>query len=209
MATKLVPSIKDASPGELVRLVEDQHRRLRLVRSQLVEEVPVDAIVETFPARCAKPHLGRAALARLLEEAQRRRELDESALGAAIRAAWPERRPDIPVLRPSPGLGAYALRSVAGVPNIVFALFGKDRGEAEAAVDRVVTEQRTGEPFIPIFLINDNDFTVFRDQKLAFEYFPFVCDDRAGPPEPRWAAYFLDTLALTLRRWGVCRIVSL
>lgn len=207
MATKLAPS--EAELARLRGLVEGQHRRLRLVRSQLEGELPADAVVETFPARCPKPRLARAALARLLKEASLRHELDRSALGAAIRAGWPEPRPEIPTLRPSPGLAAYALRGVPGLPNIVFALFGKSGGELKAAVDRIIAEQQAGEPFIPVFLTNDSDFAVFRDQKLAFEYFPFVCDDTAGAPEPRWAAYFLETLGLTLRRWGVSRVVSL
>jgi hypothetical protein len=215
MATKLAQhpkSAKPASRGELARLqgmVENQHRRLRVIRSQMATEAPADALIERFPARCPKPRLGRAALARLLEEARLRLELENSALGVAIRAAWPERRPAVPVLRPSPGLGAYALRGVAGVPNIVLSLFGKSGGEARTAVERILAEQRTGEPFIPVFLVNDSDFTLFRDQRLAFEYFPFVCDDAAGAPDPRWAAYFLETLGLTLRRWGVRRVVSL
>jgi hypothetical protein len=115
----------------------------------------------------------------------------------------------VPVLRPSPGHAAYALRSVPGVPNVVLALFGKPSGEAKAAIDRVLVEQQAGEPFIPVFLTNDSDFRPLREQRLVFEYFPFTLDETAPPPEPGWSCYFLDTLELTMRRWGVRQIVAL
>jgi hypothetical protein len=63
--------------------------------------------------------------------------------------------------------------------------------------------------FIPVFLTNDADFRSLREQRLVFEYFPFVLDEAAAPPEPGWSAYFLDTLELTMRRWGVRQIVVL
>ena len=144
-----------------------------------------------------------------MEEACQRLELRDSSLGNAIRAAWPEQRAEVvPVLRPSPGLAAYALRGVPDVPNMVFALFGTTAGETKAAIERVVAEQQAGEPFIPVFLTNSSDFTPLREQRLVFEYFPFVLDETAPPPEPRWAAYFLETLELTLRRWGVRQVVT-
>ena len=144
-----------------------------------------------------------------MEEACQRLELRDSSLGNAIRAAWPEQRAEVvPVLRPSPGLAAYALRGVPDVPNMVFALFGKTAGETKAAIERVIAEQQAGEPFIPVFLTNSSDFTPLREQRLVFEYFPFVLDEAAPPPEPRWAAYFLETLELTLRRWGVRQVLT-
>ena len=48
-----------------------------------------------------------------------------------------------------------------------------------------------------------------REQRLAFEYFPFQLDETAPAPEPAWAAYLITTLELTMRRWGVRQIVSL
>ena len=206
------PSAK-ASGGsieELARLrdmVEEQHRRLRLLRRQMAGQSLDDAVVETFAARCAKPRLSHAVLARLVEEARLRLELRDSALGTALAATWPEHRPEVPVLRPSPGLAAYALRNVPGVPNIVLALFGRNGDELKRTVERVIAEQQGAEPFLPVFLTNDHDFTPFRDQRLAFEYFPFLLDETATAPDPCWAAYFLDTLELSLRRWGVRQVV--
>jgi hypothetical protein len=203
--------VRQVGQSELVRLrdmVGEQHRRLRLIHRQMAAQAHADAVVEAFPARCAKPRLSRGALAHLLEEARLRLELQDSSLGAAIRAVWPERRAQVPVLRPSPGLAAYALRGLPNVPNVVFALFGKSGSELKGAVDRVVGEQQTGEPFIPVFLTDHHDFTPFRDQRLAFEYFPFVLDEAAAP-DPRWVVYFLETVELTMRRWGVRQIVSL
>jgi hypothetical protein len=204
------PKASSASHEELARLrdmVEDQHRRLRLIRSQMADQGLDDALVETFTARCAKPRLSHAALARLVEEARLRLELQDSALGTALRASWPERRPEVPVLRPSPGLAAYALRNVPGVPNVVLALFGKSGSELKRTIERVIAEQQGAEPFIPVFLTNHHDFTPFRDQRLAFEYFPFLLDEAATAPDPRWVAYFLDTLELSLRRWGVRQVL--
>ena len=148
------------------------------------------------------------SLARLVEEARLRLELRDSALGAALAATWPERRPEVPVLRPSPGLAAYALRNVPGIPKLVLALFGRSGDELKRTVERVIAQQQGAEPFLPVFLTNDHDFTSFRDQRLAFEYFPFVLDEAATAPDPRWAAYFLDTLELSLRRWGVRQVVG-
>jgi hypothetical protein len=208
------------APGqaELARLrgvVEEQHRRLRVVRGEAAAAAEpsgaddVGVVAESFPATCAKPRVTPRGLARLLDEARLRLELRDSSLGRAIDAAWPERRAEVPVLRPSPGHAAYALRSVPGVPNVVLALFGKQHGEAKAAIDRVLAEQQADEPFIPVFLTNDADFRLLREQRLVFEYFPFVLDEAAPPPEPGWSAYFLEALELTMRRWGVRQIVVL
>ena len=199
----------DAELARLRSIVEDQHRRLRVIRGQMPEEPPGDGCLGRFESRAAKPCLSRRTLGRLLEESRLRLELQDSALGAAIRAGWPEPLPAVPVLRPSPGLAAYALRDMRGVPNIVFALFGRSGGELKQAVERVIAEQHAGEPFIPVFLTNHNDFTAFREQRLAFEYFPFVLDDAADGAEPAWTAYILDTLVLSMRRWGVRQIMTL
>jgi hypothetical protein len=204
-----------AGQGELVRLrgiVEEQHRRLRVISGEAAAaEQNGDAdggvVAESFPATCAKPRVTPRALTRLFDEARLRLELRDSSLGRAIDAAWPERRAEVPVLRLSPGHAAYALRGVPGVPNLVLALFGKPPGEAKAAIDRVLAEQQAGEPFIPVFLTDDADFGPLREQRLVFEYFPFALDEAAPPPEPGWSAYFLETLELTMRRWGVRQIV--
>ena len=93
--------------------------------------------------------------------------------------------------------------------NLVLALFLRAPDEIAPAIAKVLTEQQTGEPFLPVFLTNHSDFSPFREQRLAFEYFPFELDERAAPPEPRWAAYLVTTLELTMRRWGVRQIVLL
>jgi hypothetical protein len=207
------PAIGQSELARLRGIVEEQHRRLRVIRGETAATAEQDddgdraVISESFPATCAKPRVASRALARLLDEARLRLELRDSSLGRAIDAAWPERRAEVPVLRPSPGHAAYALRSVPGVPNVVLALFGKQHGEAKAAIDRVLAEQQADEPFIPVFLTNDADFRPLREQRLVFEYFPFVLDEAAPPPEPGWSAYFLETLELTMRRWGVRQIV--
>lgn len=203
-------SRRDAAELERLRdLVEDQHRRLRLVQGELAAAPQAAAWrVDAFPARCAKPRLARATLARLLDEAALRLALEETSLGAAIRATWPEPRPDVPVLRPTPGLAAYGLRGVPDLPNLVIALFGLEPDERARAIARVLTEQRGPEPFLPVFLTNDSDLAPFRDQRLAFEYFPLVLDEAAPRPDRAWAAYFLATLVLTLRRWGVRRVIG-
>lgn len=206
MTTK--PRSTAASDAELARLrdlVADQHRRLRVARSQEAE--PLE-IAHPFDARCVKPRVSRADLARLIEEARLRLELRQSSLGATIDAVWPERLPPVPVLHPSPGLAAYTLRNLPALPNAVFALFGLESAELRQVVERIVAEQQGEAPFVPIFLTSNPDFTPFRDQSLAFEYLPLLCDDEAGAPEPRWVAYLLDTLELTLRRWGVRRIIQ-
>ena len=82
-------------------------------------------------------------------------------------------------------------------------------GTSEAAIARTLAEQRAGEPFLPVFLTRHPDFSTLREQRLAFEYFPFELDEAAPAPEPRWAAYLTCTLELTLRRWGVRQIVTL
>lgn len=217
VSTKVPPKGTGTSPiprddAELARLrglVEDQHRRLRVIRNQTPDEVLPDAVVERFEARCVKPRLSRRILERLLEESRLRLELEDGTLGTALQAGWPESIPTVPVLKPSPGLAAYALRDLPGVPNIVFALFGRSGGELRQAVEQVIAEQHAGEPFIPVFLTNHNDFSTFRDQRLAFEYFPFVLDDAAHGVDPAWAGYVIETLVLTMRRWGVRQIVTL
>ena len=208
MATKLQPAPRQAEIVRLRGLVETQHRQLRLLRDE--GTLPVaDAVTAAFPSTCAKPNLTPAAATRLVEQSAARLALLETPLGAALQAPWPQRHPAIPVLRPSPGLAAYALRNLPDLPNVVFALFLRPPGEIGAAIDRVLAEQQAGEPFLPVFLTNHSDFTPLREQRLAFEYFPFTLDDAAPPPEPRWSAYFQATLELTLQRWGARQVVLL
>lgn len=197
--------------SEIVRLrdtVEKQHRQLRLLRDEAA--IPTDDVVAaSFPATCDKPRLTAAAVSRLLDTASERLSIMDTTLGTTLLATWPERRPVIPVLRPSPGLAAYALRNVPNLPNVVFALFLRPAGEARAAIERTLAEQQAGEPFIPVFLTNDSDFSALREQRLTFEYFPFTVDESAPAPEPRWAAYLQVTLELSMRRWGVRQVVLL
>jgi len=198
------------SVGELERLrglVADQHRRLRVVRGELAPLAQV--IAPPMPARCAKPRATPAAVTRLMAQAAARLELMDSALGTALWSHWPEVLPSVPVLHPSPGLPAYGLRGMAGIPNLVLALFFRSPEEIEAAIARTLAEQRAGEPFLPVFLTCHPDFSALREQRLAFEYFPFEVDGAALAPEPRWSAYFVATLELTMRRWGVRQIVIL
>lgn len=208
MATRLANG-PGAEMDRLRALVADQHRRLRVVRSELAPLGGAQVIAPPMPARCAKPRLTPAALARLMEQAQARLELMDSALGAALWSHWPEVRPTVPVLRPSPGLPAYGLRGLPETPNLVLALFLRAPGEIEAAIARTLAGQRAGEPFLPVFLTCHPDFSALREQRLAFEYFPFALDEAAPAPEPRWAAYLVATLELTMRRWGVRQIVTL
>lgn len=208
MATRL----RQGHSAELERLralVADQHRRLRLVRGEL-EPIPEAAVIAPpLPARCPKPRLAAAALTRLLAQAQARLELMDTTLGTALWSHWPERRPQLPVLRPSPGLPAYGLRGRSGVPNLVLALFFRTPAESDSAIAQVLAEQRTGEPFVPIFLTRHSDFARLREQRLAFEYFPFELDETAKAPDPQWSALLVGTLELTMRRWGVRQIVTL
>ena len=182
---------------------------MKVARSELDPPDRADAIVEPLPSRCAKPRLTSVALTRLIEEARARLELMDTTLGATYWRHWPERRPTMPVLRPSPGLAAYALRSVPDLPNLVLALFFRPPGEIEGAIAKALAEQQAGEPFLPVFLTNHPDFTPLREQRLAFEYFPFTLDEAAAAPDPRWAAYLVTTLELTMRRWGVRQVVAL
>jgi hypothetical protein len=197
-------------PGELDRLrglVAEQHRRLQVARGAL-DPIP-DALViqEPRPPRCAKPRLTPPALGRLIDAARARLELMDTRLGTVWWSAWPERRPDVPTLRPTPGLAAYGLRDLPDLPNLIVGLFLREPAEIPAAVARILSQQRNGEPFAPIFLTHCSDFTVLREQRLAFEYHPLQLDATAPAPEPRLAAYLVTTLELTMRRWGVRQIV--
>jgi hypothetical protein len=208
----LAARLKRPQGGELDRLrslVADQHRRWRVVRDELAPDGADDAIVEPLPARCAKPRLTPAMLAVLIERARARLELMDTSLGARHGSSWPEGHHAVPVLRPTPGLAAYALRSVPDLPNLVLALFRRPPGELAPAVAKALAEQRAGEPFLPVFLTNHADFTALAEQRVAFEYFPFTLDDAAGAPDPDWAAYLVTTLELTMRRWGVRQVVML
>ena len=134
----------------------------------------------------------------------------DTTLGAIHGAHWPELAPDrARSCARRRALPPTRLRSVPDLPNLVLALFLRPPGEIEAAIAKALAEQQAGEPFLPVFLTNDPDFTALREQRLAFEYFPFELDEAAPAPEPRWAAYFVTTLELTMRRWGVRQIVML
>ena len=125
--------------ARLRNLVAEQHRRLRVARSES-PAAPKPATTP-LPGSCVKPRLATAVLNRLVDEARQRAELLNTALGTALWAAWPERQPVVPLLRPTPGLAAYALRNLEGVPNLVLALFWRRPDEIEAARALVVQNQ--------------------------------------------------------------------
>ena len=203
----LVPGTRPLTLGERKSLARSWDRTV-------LERLLIDPHVDVVRLLLDNPHLTeddvlRIATARQASAAVLGLVLRSRRFGAALWAAWPERRPVVPVLRPTPGLAAYALRNLEGVPNLVLALFWRRPDEIEAAVARVLAEQQAGEPFIPVFLTSHPDFTVLREQRLAFEYFPFELDEAAPAPPPRWVAYLIATLELTMRRWGVRQIVGL
>ena len=166
-------------------------------------------IVEQFPSRCPKPAVAPAVLTRLLAEAEARLALSFGPVGAALRDRWPEPPQPVPVLHPSPNLPAYAISRDHRhpTPNAVLALFGLDADGQRAAIERTLRERGGPVRFTPVFLTNDPDFGPLRAAHLAFEYYPFLLDEAAGPPPADWAAYVVDMLQLTMRRWGVRRIV--
>lgn len=208
----MVTGAKSGASVELDRLrglVADQHRRLGVARGELRNSPEATVIAPPMPPRCPKMRLRPATLQRLIEQAGSRLELMDTTLGTVLWAEWPEPSMAVPVLRPSPGLPAYALRGLPDIPNLVLALFFRGKAEIEAAIARTLAEQRSGEPFLPVFLTRDPDFSSLREQRLAFEYFPLDLDEAAPPPEPRCATYLVHTLELTMRRWGVRQIVTL
>lgn len=95
------------------------------------------------------------------------------------------------------------------MPNVVFALFGHGADGQRRAVEGVLREQRGAQPFVPIFLTNDPDFATFREARLVFEYFPFVLDEGARAAPAAWSAYLVEALQLSMRRWGVQRLVRI
>ena len=167
---RLPPSRQEVE--RLRTLVEDQHRRLRVYQSETDRGPAAGDVVDEFPCRCEKPMASAAAMARLMAEAEARLALAQSRVGQSLRSPWPERRPDLPVLRPAPGLPAYAQAADGPMPNVVFALFGQRGEEQRRAVENVLREQRGAQPFVPIFLTNEPDFGTFRDARLVFEYLP-------------------------------------
>lgn len=192
-------------------LVEDQHRRLRVYEAEADRTAPGPGaadVVERFPSRCPKPRVAGATLAGLVAEAEARLVLAESVVGRMLQRGWPEPPPRVPVLRPSPGLPAYARPTGATMPNAVFSLLGLDAAAGRAAVERILREQRGSVPFVPVFLTSDPDFSALRAARLVFEYYPLIPDEAATRPPADWAAYLVDSLQLTMRRWGVRRIVQ-
>ena len=208
MITRAKPGV-NVELDRLRGLVADQHRRLGVARDELRASPEATVIAPPMPPRCPKMRLRPVTPQRLIEQAGSRLELMDTTLGTVLWSAWPEPRPAVPVLRPSPGLPAYALRGLPDIPNLVLALFFRGKAEIEAAIARTLAEQRSGEPFLPVFLTRDPDFSSLREQRLAFEYFPLDLDEAAPPPEPRCATYLVHTLELTMRRWGVRQIVTL
>ena len=207
MATHLKP----AAHGELDRLrglVAEQHRRLGRAR-RAGPGRPRRCVAEPLPPRCAKPRLTARGPGAADGGGARPPGAAGHDAGRLHWSAWPERRPEVPVLRPSPGLAAYGLRGVPDLPNLVLALFGGRRARSRPRSPGRWPSSGRASRSLPVFLTNDPDFTPLREQRLAFEYFPFELDEAAPPPEPRWAAYFVATLELTMRRWGVRQVVML
>ena len=86
-------------------------------------------------------------------------------------ASWfPVFEDGIAPLDPSPGL--RCLTAVRVPIRIGFQLFGLDSDRVEEAVSKVETRQLRERDFIPIFVTDNSDFSVFRSRGYVFEHIP-------------------------------------
>lgn len=116
------------------------------------------------------------------------------AVGVAEAADWPLRAlPDAPMLPPT-GFGALTL-GLGECEVVAFDVTGLRGADLDAAVARVVQEQRQGAALRPVFLTDARDFSAMAQRGFVAEFLPVPMDaERRG---------------FIARKWGVTRWVDL
>ena len=178
------------------------------VRGEAASPAADIVAADRSPATCAKPRLTAAAVVRLFDAARERRSSSWTpTLGTALcggLARAPAGGPGAaPVARARRLRAAQRARPAQCRLRAVPAPARRDRRRHRARAGRAAG-RRAVHPGVPD---QPRDFSPLREQRLAFEYFPFRSTkrhrrrSRAGPP------IFQATLELTMRRWGVRQIV--
>ncbi|MCB9947457.1 MAG: glycosyltransferase family 4 protein [Rhodospirillaceae bacterium] len=119
---------------------------------------------------------------------------------------WPLPSPDLPVLRPPSGRTAASL-AASHCPAIGYDLYGLDARATEQVVRSIEAAQRNNMNFVPVFITDGREVSVFLRFGYVFEVIP---PEGSAPFDPiSWAAYKRDRYDHIRRKWGLISIIDL
>lgn len=187
------------SEGEirmLLETVEIQARQIETLRERLDRALDGAGAAPRIAAIRPAPPPPRPAYARPAPR-----------VPAAEIEGWPRAVETPRPLRPNPGWACHTLKAedcdVVGYP-----VFGLPQDALARAVGAVDALQRAEGGFVPLFLTDEGDFSVFRNRGYAFEQFP-ARSGREAPGTVSWETYAGNRLALIRAKWGLKRLVRL
>jgi hypothetical protein len=109
-------------------------------------------------------------------------------------------------LDPSPGL--RCLTAVRAPIRIGFQLFGLDSDRVAEAVSKVEERQLRERDFIPVFVTDNSDFSIFRSRGYVFEHIPPAIANASSRQRAK-RRILKDRLELIKAKWNLRDIVDL
>ena len=107
-----------------------------------------------------------------------------------------------------PSAGLRCLTAVRAPIRIGCQLFGLDSDRVEEAVSKIEERQLRERDFIPVFVTDNSDFSIFRSRGYVFEYIPSSISN--APKNQRTKKRILkDRLELIKAKWNLRDIVDL
>ncbi|QBY01811.1 glycosyltransferase [Rhodophyticola sp. CCM32] len=94
------------------------------------------------------------------------------ALPEEVEAAWPSLGMPRKALTPRPGFVVPAIADKKPLSVMIITLFGLDTAKLQTAVRQIERHHRTARNFVPLFLTDNADTTIFRHFAYNYEYFP-------------------------------------
>jgi hypothetical protein len=119
---------------------------------------------------------------------------------------WPSQDHSMSPLVPNAGWSVYALTPQLKTA-IGFSVCGATAASAQAVVELVLSVQKQMRNFIPLFMTDLPDLSVFRRFGFAVEYLAAVRP--SGISEEFWKEYSADKRRFLIRKWNLARIVDL
>ena len=99
------------------------------------------------------------------------------------------------------GSGLFERYRVSAAPSFMFiSLFGMS-GEAIAERAGLVDEELAQQGLIPVYLVDEAEFTPFRSEQRVFEYLPSLWQGTRRAPDLDWRFYLRRRYLLLQAKW--------
>ena len=121
---------------------------------------------------------------------------------------WPrQNRIAPPSMRPTPGKANPTLES-EDLRVVGFSVCGLGAAATAQIVSRIAGLQTENRDFIPVFLTDSLDSSIFREQGFVFEYIPGPGARRRLEGRYAWKHYASARLELLREKYGLCDVIT-